>query len=301
VRWYNQLNQGNLERGSSRNFRCKKNNVLLRSQLQAYMKQLLVPVKKLAFASLFFAVLMSSCVPQKKIKYLQNLQKNDTTTLHAHKRDAYYQIQPKDNLYVRVYALDEKAYLFFNKQSITNSYNDYANDASVYLNSYDVKADGNIDFPIVGKVYVKGLTVDQVRTMLQQLVGEYLKETTVVVKLVNFKVTLVGEVMKPGEFTIYKEDINLFEAISMAGDMTEYANRNKVVLIRQVQGGSQVHYLDMTSAGILSSPYYYLQPNDIVYISPIGYKRWGLGSTFPWALVLSSITTALLMISYIKK
>jgi len=273
----------------------------LRSQLQAYMKQLLVPVKKLAFASLFFAVLMSSCVPQKKIKYLQNLQKNDTTTLHAHKRDAYYQIQPKDNLYVRVYALDEKAYLFFNKQSITNSYNDYANDASVYLNSYDVKADGNIDFPIVGKVYVKGLTVDQVRTMLQQLVGEYLKETTVVVKLVNFKVTLVGEVMKPGEFTIYKEDINLFEAISMAGDMTEYANRNKVVLIRQVQGGSQVHYLDMTSAGILSSPYYYLQPNDIVYISPIGYKRWGLGSTFPWALVLSSITTALLMISYIKK
>ncbi len=82
--------------------------------------------------------------------------------------------------------------------------------------------------------------------------------------------------------------------------MTEFANRNKVALIRQVNGGSQVHYLDLTSDKILSSPFYYLQPNDIVYISPLGYKRWGLGSTFPWAIVLSSVTTALLLINYIK-
>ena len=250
--------------------------------------------------SLLLAVLLASCVPQKKIKYLQKVQAADTVNFQRNKYDTDYRLQVKDNLYVRVYALDEKAYLFFNKQSGSSSYNDFANDASIYLNSYSVNSDGNIDFPIVGKVYVRDLTVGQVQAVLQQMIGEYLKETTVVVKTVNFRVTMVGEVMRPGEFTVYKDDLNVFEAISTAGDMTEFANRNRVALIRQVKGGSQVHYLDLTSQDILSSPYYYLQPNDIIYISPLGYKRWGLGSTFPWAIVLASLTTTLLLINYVK-
>ncbi len=269
-------------------------------QFQTYMKNLLTLVKKPAMVYILIAAIMASCVPQKKIKYLQKVQSEDTTSFQANKRDADYKIQTKDNLYVRVFALDEKAYLFFNKQSGTGSYNDFANDASIYLNSYSVNAEGKIDFPIVGTVYVKGLTVMQVKTILQQLIGEYLKETTVVVKLVNFRITMVGEVMRPGEFTIYKDDLNVFEALALGGDMTEFANRSRVALIRQVNGGSQVHYLDLTSNKILSSPYYYLQPNDIIYVSPLGYKRWGLGSTFPWAIVLSSITTALLLINYVK-
>lgn len=264
------------------------------------MKQILTLVTKPYLVYFLFAVLLSSCVPQKKIKYLQKVQAKDTTSFTANLRNTDYKIQAKDNLYIRVFALDEKAFLFFNKQSGTGSYNDFANDASIYLNSYSVNSEGNIDFPIVGKVYVRDLTVMQVKTILQQLIGEYLKETTVVVKMVNFRVTMVGEVMRPGEFTIYKDDLNVFEAISLAGDMTEFANRGRVALIRQVKGGSQVHYLDLTSDKILSSEFYYLHPNDIVYISPLGYKRWGLGSTFPWAIVLSSVTTALLLINYIK-
>ena len=168
------------------------------------------------------------------------------------------------------------------------------------MNSYSISSEGNIDFPIVGKVYVRDLTAEQIKTILQQLVSEYLKEITVVVKIVNFRITIVGEVNRPGEFTIYKDDINLFEAISLGGDMSEFANRTRVALIRQAKGGSQVHYLDLTSDKILNSDYYYLQPNDIIYISPLGYKRWGLGSTFPWALVLASISTTLLMINYFK-
>jgi len=253
-----------------------------------------------ALFCLIIAVLLSSCVPQKKIKYLQRLQEKDTASLNPNKRNADYKIHVKDNLYIRVFALDEKAFFFFNKQSGASSFNDFANDASIYLNSYSVNADGNIDFPIVGMIHVRDLTVDQVKAILQKQISEYLKETTVVVKMVNFRVTLVGELFRPGEFTIYKDDLNVFEAISLAGDMTEYANRGRVALIRQVNGGSQVHYLDLTSEKILSSPYYYLQPNDIIYISPLGYKRWGLGSTFPWAIVLSSVTTALLLINYIK-
>ncbi|MCX6266225.1 MAG: polysaccharide biosynthesis/export family protein [Bacteroidetes bacterium] len=265
------------------------------------MKKLLMLVTKHALICFLFAVLLSSCVPQKKIKYLQKEQEKDTASVfHPNKRHSDYKIQVNDNLYIRVYALDEKAFMFCNKQSASNSYNDFASDASIYLNSYDVNSEGYIDFPIVGKVYVKDLNVFQIREVLQKMIGEYLKETTVVVKTVNFKVTMVGEVNRPGQLTIYKDDINVFEAISLAGDMTEFANRGKVALVRQSSGGSRVYYLDLNSDKILTSPYYYLQPNDIVYISPLGYKRWGLGSTFPWAIVLGSITTTLLIINYIK-
>ncbi|MCK9203766.1 MAG: polysaccharide biosynthesis/export family protein [Bacteroidales bacterium] len=250
---------------------------------------------------LLFILLITSCVPQKKIKYLQKEQEKDTSAFYINKRDVDYKVQPKDNLYIRVFSLDEKAFTFFNKQSGTSSYNDYANDASIYLNSYSVNSDGYIDFPIIGKVYVRDLNVDQIKTMIQQLINEYLKETNVVVKIVNFRITLVGELNHPGIFTIYKDDINIFEALSLAGDMTEFGNRNRVALIRQTKGGSQVHYLDLTSDNILNSDYYYLQPSDILYVMPLGYKRWGFGTTFPWAIVLTSISTALLLINYFNK
>ncbi|MDP1620921.1 MAG: polysaccharide biosynthesis/export family protein [Bacteroidales bacterium] len=264
------------------------------------MKKSLAPGIKPALVFILFTVLFSSCVPQKKIKYLQKQQEKDTAFFHANRHNSDYRIQVRDNLYIRVFALDQKAFFFFNKQSGTSSYNDFVSDASIYLNSYSVGDDGNIDFPIVGKIYVRDQTVDQIKEILQEKIGEYLKETTVVVKTVNFRITLLGEVIRPGAFTIYKDDMNIFEAISLGGDMTEFANRGRVALIRQVKGGSQVHYLDLTSEKILGSEFYYLQPNDIVYVSPLGYKRWGLGSTFPWAIVLSSVTTALLLINYFK-
>ena len=264
------------------------------------MKQSRKLIAIFALIFLVFAILFASCVSQKKINYLQKKQELDTASFHARNQNPDYKIQPRDNLFIRVFTLDEKALLFFNKQSGTNSYNDYANDASIYLNSYSVSSDGNIDFPIIGKVYVKELTIDQIKTIIQEKVNEYLKETTVVVKMVNFRVTLVGEIVKPGEFTIYKDDINVFEALAMAGDMTEFANRNRVALIRKTKEGSKVHYLDMTSNKILTSDFYYLQPNDIIYVAPLGYKRWGLGSTFPWAIVLASISSTLLLINYFK-
>jgi len=118
---------------------------------------------------------------------------------------------------------------------------------------------------------------------------------------VNFRVTVVGEVARPGEFKVYQDDLNIFEAISLAGDLTEFANRNKIALIRKTKAGSTIRYIDLTSDKLLTSDYYYLQPNDILYVAPLGYKRWGLGSQFPWAIVLAGISTTLLLINYIQK
>ncbi|MBN1198020.1 MAG: polysaccharide biosynthesis/export family protein, partial [Bacteroidales bacterium] len=130
-------------------------------------------------------LIFTSCVPQKKIKYLQTLQEQDTTDKFVNKRPLDYKIQPNDNLYIRIFSLDEKTYLFFNMVSSAN-YNQYTNDASIYLNSYTVDPEGYIDFPIVGKVFIKDMTVEQVKDVLQSKVDEYLHETMVVVKMVNF-------------------------------------------------------------------------------------------------------------------
>ncbi|TSA23874.1 MAG: hypothetical protein D4R67_12755 [Bacteroidetes bacterium] len=243
-------------------------------------------------------IIFASCVPQKKIKYLQTLQQQDTTNAYVNKRPLDYKIQPNDNLYIRIFSLDEKTYLFFNMVSSSN-YNQYTNDASIYLNSYTVDREGYIDFPIVGKVFVKDLTVEQVKDVLQTSVDEYLTETMVVVKMVNFKITILGEVRSPGVLTIYQDEINIFEAIATAGDLTDYANRKKIALVRQTTDGSKVIYLDLNKADIMSSEYFYMMPNDIIYASPLGIKQWGFAA-FPYALVFSAISTALLLINYFK-
>jgi len=263
------------------------------------MKKYLTVLSKLAVIILLMALVLSSCVSQKKIKYLQKKQVEDTTSLYFNKRSVNYKIQPKDNIYIRIFSLDEKTFMFFNKQSSGGGYNDYANDASIYLNSYSVTTEGYIDFPIVGQVYVKDLTVEQVKNVLQQLINEYLNETTVVVKMVNFNITIVGEVARPGQYKIYQDEITIFEAFSMAGDLTDFANRNKIALIRGIKGGSKVYYLDLTSDKILTSEFYYLMPGDIIYISPLKIKQWGF-SAFPYAVVFTGISTALLLINYFK-
>jgi polysaccharide export outer membrane protein len=231
---------------------------------------------------------------------LQKQQQKDTASVYSHTHPPDYKIQPRDNVYIRLFSLDEKSNLYFNKQSGVASYNDYANDASIYLNSYSVGPDGYIDFPVVGKVMIKDLTVSQVKDVLQKAVDEYLRETVVVVKMVNFKVTIIGEVNHPGEYTVYADKINFFEAVSMANDLTEYANRSKVFLIRVTPAGSRVYTLNMNSETFLKSDQFYLQPNDIIYVQPLRFKRWGFGSVFPWAIVLTTISTTVLLLSYLK-
>lgn len=266
------------------------------------MKQTQYPFFRIFFYFLLIPVLLVSCVPQSKIKYLQRKQEADTTSRFDNKNEQNYPLQSRDNLYIRVYSLDPSSSLVFNKQSPnTSNYNDYANDASIYLNSYAVDDDGFIEFPVLGKIMVRGKTVKEIHEFIQKnVVSDYLKEVAVIVKLVNFKVSVLGEVIRPGEYTFYQNQVNIFEALSLAGDMSEFANRGQVALIRKTKTGSEVFYLNLNEAQILQSPYYHLQPNDIIYVSPLGYKRWGLGSTFPWAIILASVSTTLLLINYFK-
>jgi polysaccharide biosynthesis/export protein len=265
------------------------------------MKNIFFSISKILILITILAFLLSSCVSQKKIKYLQQKEKEDTSTYFEVNKTGDYKIQPKDNLYIRIMSLDEKTNQLFN--SMTTSNNSVGGgvyqDAGIYLSSYAVSDEGYIEFPILGKVFIKELTVEQTKNLLQQLVDEYIKEAVVIVKMVNFKITILGEAKNPGSITIYQNKINIFEAISMAGDLTDFANRNKVTLVRQVKGGSKTYYLDLTSSKLLSSEFYYMSPNDILYISPLRVKQYGF-TTFPYALVFSAITLILTLLTFFQ-
>jgi len=242
-------------------------------------------------------IIFSSCIPQKKIKYMQPMNE-DSTNRSEFTYAAYqdYHLSIGDNLYIKVRSLDESSNNFFNNMGEENRTSGY-NDASIYLNSYTVDPGGNIVFPFIGPVQVLGKTVDETRGIIEEIMNEYLKETTIIVKLVNFNITFVGEVRRPGEYKIYQDKINIFEAISNAGDITDYGNRNEVKLLRTTDEGTQLHVLDLTKENIIESPYYFLKPNDVIYVEPLKGKQFAF-STFPYALIFSTITTLIVLLTY---
>lgn len=253
------------------------------------------------FRSLLWIALLSflftSCIPQKKMLYMQVKNESDTLTSFNNERKIDYRVQPGDNLYIRVVTLDEKTTLLLNPLSSGNS--NIASDASVYLNSYNVNEGGYLDFPMTGEILIKNMNIEEVKNILQEKLQVYMKEFVVIVKLVNYNITLLGEVNRPGQYKVYQDNINLFEAVSMAGDLSDFANRNTVAIIRQNKTGSEVVYVDMTKRDILLSDYYYLKPNDIVYVQPVKGKQFTFAN-FPYGVVFGAITSTILILNYVK-
>ena len=173
-------------------------------------------------------------------------------------------------------------------------------DASIYLQSYTLDEQGCVELPLTGKIELKGLTVDEAKDKMQTMLNKYFNQTTLIVKLSNFNLTVQGEVLKPGMYKVYQSQINLFEAVAMAGNMTNFAKNDEVKIIRQTDNGSEVVTVDMGSADILASPYYYLKPNDIIYVQQLKIKQWGF-TTFPYSTVLSILSLGATIFALYKK
>jgi polysaccharide biosynthesis/export protein len=241
-------------------------------------------------------ILMSvSCIPQKKVVYMQAQSKTDTITTFQNERKLEYKVQSGDNLYIRVVTLDEKTTLLLNPQGNSSP----SEGASIYLDSYNVNEEGYLDFPMIGEVMVQNMNVEEIKNVIKERLTRYMKGFIVIVKLVNFKITLLGEVNIPGQYKIYQDNINIFECVAMAGDLTDFANRNKVAIIRQTKNGSEVIYIDMTNRDLLLSEYFYLKPNDIVYAQPVKSAQFAFAN-FPYAIVFGLISSTVLIISFIQ-
>ena len=215
--------------------------------------------------------LLASCQAYKKVPYLQDPEVVGQTVQQETLYDA--KIMPKDQLTVVVSCTNPELAAPFNLTGAGSAGMTTGNSQSASQSSqqtYLVDNEGNINFPVLGALKVGGLTKKEVEQMVMEKLKPYIKENPIVtVRMVNYKISVLGEVVSPGTFTISNEKVNLLEALAMAGDMTIYGIRDNVKLIREsADGKQQIITLDLNKTETLLSPYYWLQQNDIVYVTP---------------------------------
>ena len=168
--------------------------------------------------------------------------------------------------------------------------------------SYLVDSDGNIQFPILGTIHVEGMTRNQLVNYLTQEIGKDVKDPIVYVAFKNYKITVLGEVNNPGTFSVSSEKINILQALGNAGDIKLTAQRDGILLLREVDGRQEHYTIDLRSSDILQSPYFYLQQNDVIYVPPSATRvATATAATGLWSSVLSTLTTAIALISLIIK
>lgn len=221
---------------------------------------------------LLLPFLLTACQSYKKVPYFQNVEVVNKAEQQEKLYDA--KIMPKDLLTIVVSCTNPELAIPFNLTVASNagiavSTSSYVTTQPV-LQPYLVDNEGNINFPVLGELKLGGLTKREAEQLIIDKLKPYMKETPIVtVRMVNYKISVIGEVTRPGTFTISNEKVNLLEALAMAGDMTVYGLRDNVKLIREdANGKQQIVTLDLNKAETILSPYYWLQQNDIVYVTP---------------------------------
>ncbi|WP_396195468.1 polysaccharide biosynthesis/export family protein [Flavobacterium sp.] len=219
--------------------------------------------KYINLIALFILLFLSSCASRKDIVYLQDIE-NDATINQALSYEPV--IKCDDMLSVIVAADQPDLTIPFNLPQIQGNYQ--INDSQEGIKTYLVDASGFIDFPVIGKVKLAGLTRTQAKNELETKIKEYIKEPSVNLRILNYKISVLGEVNKPNTYKIASERVTLLEAISLAGDMTIYGKRSNVLVIREVDGKKTFNRVDLTNQDFISSPFYYLNQNDVVMVEP---------------------------------
>jgi polysaccharide export outer membrane protein len=245
------------------------------------------------------SIVLSSCYYNNRLVYLQDKKFTELSpTTVANKKDLY-RLQPSDVVSVQVKSTTETAAsnAIFNVGSMQNG---FTSPGSFFLEGYTISTMGNITIPILGEIIVEGLTVEEAQKLIQTSADKYLTKATVIVKLTSFKVTVLGEVRNPGYLYVYNSQVTVLETLGLAGDLTPFANREKVKLIRQTPEGTQVILLDLTDPKLLSSAYFFLMPNDVLYIEPFR-ARANRTNLEVLGVVFAGLTTGVLILSYISQ
>ena len=218
----------------------------------------------------FCTMLLASCSSYKSVPYLQNHEVVNQFDEALPLYDA--KIMPKDLLTITVNATDPQVAAPFNLtvQSSLNAARSTSLSQQPTLQQYLVNNEGTIDFPVLGRLKVGGLTKNQAEDLIREKLADYLREVPIVtVRMANYKIAVLGEVARPGMFTVSNEKVNIFEALAMAGDLTIWGKRDNVKLIREdALGKREIILLNLNDASIVTGPYYYLQQNDILYVNP---------------------------------
>lgn len=233
----------------------------------------------------FFA----SCVPLGRIAYLQSDYKLQEMIYEGPTIDNI--IRPGDELYVRISGADEGP-----TSLNTDAQNRYQDPA---LMSYTVNEEGYLKLPYIGNILVANLSLEDAVEVIEEALKQFLFFPSVYVRFINTKVTVLGEVNRPGVFLFNYKSINIMQAIGYAGDMTDFANRKRVMLIREDGGTRSKHFLDLTTDDMLRSDLYLVKSDDIIYIEPLRRKKWDMNRV-PYSLIFSAITTTIVLITFVN-
>ncbi|MCU4157959.1 polysaccharide biosynthesis/export family protein [Carboxylicivirga sp. A043] len=250
------------------------------------------------FPFLFIVICSIACVPQKEVVYFQDdiEDKYIDTEYNIHKSRQI--IQPFDEVYIEVISTDREGSNFLQQRERGGFYNTTTPEGLSII-SYRVDEYGNVNLPVIGKVKISGLSIEEAGDYMEKQLEDYLYQPSVKINFVNKSITLIGYVSRPGRYYYSSDHINILQALGMAGDIQEFGNRKQVVIIREHENNTTKAVVDLTTEKIFDSPYYNLRSNDVVYVEPLRRRRWGI-DTFPYALLLSSITTFILVMEYVK-
>ncbi len=211
---------------------------------------------------LFYALLFASCAPQRNLVYFSDLSKKSLDN-PVSVTDIEPKIQTADLLSITVNSPSVESNVLFAANFNSTNKNGY-----LEKEGYRVNKNGEINFPVVGNIKLEGYTIEQAQKLLSRELTKYVKNPIVNVQFMNFKVTVIGEVNHPSTFTISNDKVTLLEALGMAGDMTAYGRRSNVLIIRENGDKRVMTRLDLNKQETLSSPYFYLKQNDVVYVEP---------------------------------
>lgn len=241
----------------------------------------ITPMMKRTFLFIYLSIsiLCASCITNKDVVYLQDKGTGMPDSIYLKELSKPYRVQINDILSINVKALDKELTAIFNPVEGVATGNQ---GGGLYFNGFTVDLHGNIKFPILGEINVLGFTIDEIEEKVKtELLAQYFKESAelfVTVKLAGLRYTTIGEV-GTGVHTLYQDRVNIIEALANAGDIALTGDRKDVLVIRQYPDGQKIHHIDLTDIAAMQSPYYYIQPNDIILVKPLKRKAIGAGQT----------------------
>lgn len=244
---------------------------------------------QLYFFVFFLLFVFSSCITNWDLEYIQS--NEEAYTVEQNKKD--YRLQKGDLISVQISTTTEQQHDFFNKENTSNSQLMLENP---YLYGYLIKEDGNLDLPSFGIIKAEGFTLRELENVIKQIAVSYFEQPVVKLNIVNFEVSVLGEVNNPGTFKIVHPEVNVLYALSLAGDITQFGNRRKIKIVRTKNSISKVFYINLTDNKILTSSDFFLQPNDIIYVPPVTKKFYAFNNiTNVVSIALSAVTLYLLI------
>lgn len=256
---------------------------------------------KLLALYLVLFLLLISCGPSRNLAYFSNLQEEavyQETVINVTEP----KIQPDDLLSITVSSMNPEANAVFNRGVIlpVNAVSDHTvagRTASMQGEGFLVDKSGFIEYPVIGKVNLGGLTKEEAKATLAGLLEEYLNDPIVNIRYLNYSLTVIGEVNRPSTFTIPSESINILEALGMAGDMTAFGKRENVLIIRVENGVRTMTRLNLNDKEVTNSPYFYLRQNDVVYVEPDKMKQVQASTNTRTLSIITAVTSLAIVIA----